>query len=143
MSGMDMGPGTDPGRLGWFIVTWVLMMAAMMLPALLPAARAGGGSAAFVTGYLGVWTGAGVAAYAVVEGVRAEHPGWLAWDSAGRWLAAGGDPGRGRLPGHGGEAARAWTGAGPRRGLDASPGRPARCARACATARPASAAAPG
>ena len=104
MSGMDMGPGTDPGRLGWFVVTWVLMMAAMMLPALLPAARAGGGSAAFVTGYLGVWTAAGVAAYAVVEAVRAEHPGWLAWDSAGRWARGRGDPGRGRLPGHGGEA---------------------------------------
>jgi len=89
MSGMDMGPGTDPGRLGWFVVTWVLMMAAMMLPALLPAARAGGGSAAFVGGYLGVWTAAGVAAYAVLEGVRAAHPGWLAWDSAGRWVAAG------------------------------------------------------
>ena len=89
MSGMDMGPGTDPGRLGWFVVTWVPMMAAMMLPALLPAARAGGGSTAFVTGYLGVWTAAGVAAYAAVEGARAGDPGWLAWDSAGRWLAAG------------------------------------------------------
>ena len=41
-----------------------------------------------MTGYLGVWAAAGVAGYAVVEGVRAEHPGWLAWDSAGRWLAA-------------------------------------------------------
>jgi predicted metal-binding membrane protein len=89
MSGMDMGPGTDPGRLGWFAVTWVLMMAAMMLPALIPAARAGDGSAAFVAGYLGVWTGAGLAAYAVVEAVRAADPGWLAWDSAGRWITAG------------------------------------------------------
>jgi len=89
MSGMDMGPGTDPGRLGWFVVTWVLMMAAMMLPALVPAARAGGASAAFVSGYLGVWTVAGVGAYALVEAVRAEPPGWLAWDSAGRWVAAG------------------------------------------------------
>jgi len=89
MSGMDMGPGTDPGRLGWFVVTWVLMMAAMMLPSLVPAARAGGGSAPFVGGYLGVWTAAGVAAYTVVAAVRAEHAGWLAWDSAGRWVAAG------------------------------------------------------
>jgi len=89
MSGMDMGPGTDPGRFGWFVVTWVAMMGAMMLPALLPAARAGGASAWFVGGYLGVWTGAGVAAYAVVEGVRAEQPAWLAWDSAGRWVTAG------------------------------------------------------
>ena len=32
MRGMDMGPGTDLGGLGWFAVAWVTMMAAMMLP---------------------------------------------------------------------------------------------------------------
>ncbi|MFL5819896.1 MAG: DUF2182 domain-containing protein [Solirubrobacteraceae bacterium] len=89
MSGMDMGPGTELGGPGWFVVTWVLMMAAMMLPSLVPAARASGGAAAFVGGYLGVWTGAGVAAYAVVEGVRSEDLGFLAWDRAGRYVAAG------------------------------------------------------
>jgi predicted metal-binding membrane protein len=99
MRGMDMGPGTDPGALGWFVVTWALMMAAMMLPALVPVARSGDArpgtgrsaavSPAFVTGYLGVWTSAGVAAYAVVAALRAAHPGWLAWDAGGRWLACG------------------------------------------------------
>ena len=29
MSGMDMGPGTDLGGLGWFAVVWVTMMAAL------------------------------------------------------------------------------------------------------------------
>src|SRR6478609_5992458 len=36
MSGMDAGPGTDLGGLGWFIVVWVTMMAAMMLPSITP-----------------------------------------------------------------------------------------------------------
>src|SRR5271170_6281540 len=36
MQGMDMGPGTDLGGFGWFIVVWATMMAAMMLPSLVP-----------------------------------------------------------------------------------------------------------
>jgi hypothetical protein len=28
MRGMDMGPGTDLGSLGWFVVVWTTMMAA-------------------------------------------------------------------------------------------------------------------
>src|SRR5436309_1976214 len=36
MRGMDMGPGTDLGGLGWFLGIWVTMMAAMMLPSALP-----------------------------------------------------------------------------------------------------------
>ncbi len=32
MRGMDMGPGTDLGGLGFFAVLWLTMMAAMMLP---------------------------------------------------------------------------------------------------------------
>ncbi len=38
MDGMDHGPGTELGGLNWFMVSWVLMMAAMMLPSLAPAA---------------------------------------------------------------------------------------------------------
>ena len=38
MRGMDMGPGTDLGGLGWFAVVWATMMAAMMLPSLVPMA---------------------------------------------------------------------------------------------------------
>ena len=36
MAGMDAGPGTDLGALGWFLGVWVVMMAAMMFPSLAP-----------------------------------------------------------------------------------------------------------
>jgi predicted metal-binding membrane protein len=36
MVGMDAGPGTDPGALGFYISIWVVMMAAMMAPAIAP-----------------------------------------------------------------------------------------------------------
>ena len=36
MDGMDAGPGTDLGTLGWFVGVWVVMMAAMMFPSLAP-----------------------------------------------------------------------------------------------------------
>jgi predicted metal-binding membrane protein len=80
---MDSGPGADLGSAGWFAVTWLLMMAAMMLPALVPAAsewaRVGQRPvAAFVAGYLGAWTAAGMGAYAAFEAVR-----------PGRYAAAG------------------------------------------------------
>jgi hypothetical protein len=32
MQGMDEGPWTGLGTLGWFVGIWVVMMAAMMLP---------------------------------------------------------------------------------------------------------------
>src|SRR5439155_1010061 len=32
MHGMDAGPGTDLGGLGWYVGLWVPMMAALMLP---------------------------------------------------------------------------------------------------------------
>ena len=105
MSGMDAGPGTDLGGLGWFVVAWVLMMAAMMLPSLAPAVlaharieaghpgarriRPPGATAAFVAGYLGAWTLAGLLGYLVVEGVRSLDAGFLAWDEAGPYVAGG------------------------------------------------------
>ena len=36
MRGMDAGPGTDLGGLGWYTGVWVTMMAAMMLPSVAP-----------------------------------------------------------------------------------------------------------
>ena len=36
MAGMDAGPGTALGALGWFLGVWVVMMAAMMFPSLAP-----------------------------------------------------------------------------------------------------------
>jgi predicted metal-binding membrane protein len=103
MKGMDMGPGTDLGGLGWFAVVWVTMMTAMMLPSLSPMAvayaraagrrqrqaRSGAGTVAFAAGYLLPWASFGVLAYALVEGVRSLELGVLAWDRAGRYLAGG------------------------------------------------------
>jgi predicted metal-binding membrane protein len=102
MAGMDSGPGSDPGSLGFFSSTWVVMMAAMMLPSIAPALlahrehqrRASGGretwaSTRFVIGYLAVWGLAGLAGYAVLEAGRSLDGGFLAWDAAGRWAAAG------------------------------------------------------
>src|SRR5580765_3255707 len=36
MRGMDDGPGTELGSLGWYLGIWVTMMAAMMLPSATP-----------------------------------------------------------------------------------------------------------
>ena len=36
MAGMDAGPGTALGALGWFLGVWVVMMAAMMFPSVAP-----------------------------------------------------------------------------------------------------------
>jgi hypothetical protein len=36
MRGMDAGPGTDLGGLGWFLGIWLTMTAAMMLPSSAP-----------------------------------------------------------------------------------------------------------
>src|SRR5262249_12983085 len=36
MAGMDAGPWTDPGPFGFYISAWVVMMAAMMLPSIVP-----------------------------------------------------------------------------------------------------------
>ena len=103
MAGMDMSPGGDPGALGWFAVTWVVMTAAMMLPGSTPAVvgavrgqRSPAGSSAagapiaagFVVAYGAVWLLAGLVGYAWVQGVRALDLGALGWTSAGRYLAA-------------------------------------------------------
>ena len=36
MAGMDGGPGTDPGTVGFYVSTWAVMMAAMMFPSIAP-----------------------------------------------------------------------------------------------------------
>jgi predicted metal-binding membrane protein len=93
MRGMDEGPGTDLGGLGWYLGVWVTMMAAMMLPATVPAARHVARTAyraptlLFATGYLAVWTGYGLVAYSVYRLVSALDTGWLAWDRGGPYAA--------------------------------------------------------
>jgi predicted metal-binding membrane protein len=89
MSGMDMGPATELGGLGWFAISWVLMMSAMMLPSLVPATAVSREPGAFAAGYLLAWTGAGLVAYGAIDAVRSLDLGWLAWDRAGRYVAAG------------------------------------------------------
>jgi predicted metal-binding membrane protein len=98
MAGMDAGPGTALGGLGWFLVSWAVMMAAMMLPAGAPMAVAharirpaawGRETPTFVAGYLLAWSAAGLVAYALIEGVRSLDLGFLAWDEAGRYVAGG------------------------------------------------------
>ena len=95
MAGMDAGPGTDLGALGWFLGLWATMMAAMMLPATAPVvalfsrtsslAR----TAAFVAGYLAVWVAYGLAAYGLYRAIAAADPSVLAWDEAGPYVAGG------------------------------------------------------
>ena len=94
MDGMDAGPGTDPGALGFFIVVWVVMMAAMMFPSVLPmvvvygrVSRRRARTALFVSGYLVTWTFAGLLAYGLFVGGRELFGSSLAWDSGGRWFA--------------------------------------------------------
>jgi predicted metal-binding membrane protein len=70
MSGMDMGAATSLGSPASFIGIWMSMMAAMMLPAAVPAilafVRVDSGFVAglwFVASYLAVWLVFGAAAY--------------------------------------------------------------------------------
>ncbi len=93
---MDAGPGTDPGAFGFYLTTWVVMMAAMMFPAVAPMVvsfrglRKGIGSGAlFVLGYLLVWTASGLIAYGALKAGRAADIAWLGWHRGGRWLVAG------------------------------------------------------
>jgi predicted metal-binding membrane protein len=103
MWGMDAGPGTDLGGLGWFAGIWVTMMAAMMLPSVAPMVllfarisreRRGQGRAfvptwVFLAGYLGAWTAYGVAAYGLFRLVTAFGTDSLAWNRAGPYVTGG------------------------------------------------------
>ena len=97
MAGMDAGPGTSLGAVGWFAGVWAVMMAAMMLPSLAPTAavyatltrrREPSRWLLFVGSYLLVWSAAGVVAYGLFELGKDAFAGPLAWHAAGRWLAA-------------------------------------------------------
>jgi predicted metal-binding membrane protein len=105
MAGMDAGPGTDLGGLGFWLTAWVAMMAAMMFPSIAPMVmmyarieegrrRQGkpahpGATAIFVGGYLLTWTAAGLLTYAIFEIGRSLDLGFLAWDSGGPYVAGG------------------------------------------------------
>jgi predicted metal-binding membrane protein len=101
MDGMDAGPGTDLGAVGWYVGVWVTMMAAMMLPSAAPAVvlftqvgapRSRRGpleTVAFVAGYLGTWTAVGLLAYGAYRVIVDVEDGVLAWDRAGPYIAGG------------------------------------------------------
>jgi len=104
MQGMDMGPGSELGGLGFYVGVWVVMMAAMMFPSIAPMvrtyalvqrsrhARRGLGEptaaiAVFVAGYLLTWTVFGLLAYAAFDLVRALDIEALSWSEGGPYLA--------------------------------------------------------
>lgn len=96
MDGMDAGPWTGLGPLGWFLGVWVVMMAAMMLPSAVPTVTLYAGLARdrtslaplfFVAGYLAVWAAAGLAAFVVATAGARLAGGVLDWERAGRWTA--------------------------------------------------------
>jgi predicted metal-binding membrane protein len=92
MHGMDEGPGTNLGGLGWYLGIWVTMTAAMMLPSVLPQVVRLARRVApllFTAGYLAVWTAFGLAAYGVFRLVTSFDTDWLAWDRAGPYVAGG------------------------------------------------------
>ncbi len=101
MRGMDGGPGTDLGALGWYVGIWVTMMAAMMLPSAAPmvllfakvsSERARRGRAfvptwVFVSGYLASWTLYGLAAYGLYRAIVGADLGFLSWREQGPIVA--------------------------------------------------------
>jgi len=98
MAGMDAGPGTDLGALGWFVGVWVVMMAAMMFPSVSPTValyaqmtrrRGLSRPLLFASGYLLVWGVAGVAAYGLFHLGRSLFGADLGWGAGGRWFAGG------------------------------------------------------
>jgi predicted metal-binding membrane protein len=105
MSGMDAGPGTDPGALGFFLGVWVVMMAAMMFPSIAPMVVmhvriqegrrqrgqpvAAGATTLFVAGYLVTWTTAGLIGYSLFQLGDALTGDVFAWENGGAYLAGG------------------------------------------------------
>ena len=106
MAGMDAGPATDLGTLGFYVSVWVVMMAAMMFPSIAPMviayARIQRGRkaqgkvdsgllavAVFVGGYLVAWTGFGLLAYGLLEFLRSMSLEALRFDAAGAYVTGG------------------------------------------------------
>ncbi len=102
MGDMDEGPGTPLSDLPTYLVGWVVMLTAMMLPSELnyiaafsamtrsrrasPLARTRL-MASFIAGYAVAWIGYGLVAYLIDFAVRSISPGFLAWDRAGPYWA--------------------------------------------------------
>ena len=96
MQGMDDGPWTGLGSLGWFLGAWLVMMGAMMLPSVAPTialyarmtrARSLFSPLLFSVGYLVTWGAAGLLAFALARVGGLAAGDLLAWHRAGRWIA--------------------------------------------------------
>ena len=96
MQGMDEGPGSPLGSLGWFVGVWTVMMAAMMLPSVSPTValysrmtrnRSPAAPLVFTSGYIVTWAAAGLLAFAVSDAGRNLFGGQLSWSRGGRWAA--------------------------------------------------------
>ena len=96
MRGMDGGPWTELGTLGWFLGVWVVMMAAMMFPSVAPTvalysrmtrSRSPIAPLLFTSGYLLSWAGIGLLAFIAADAGGRFSSDVLAWDRAGRWVA--------------------------------------------------------
>jgi predicted metal-binding membrane protein len=100
MQGMDAGPGTDLGGLGWFVGVWATMMAAMMLPSVMPSTLAFARVSAeqprhrsvvptwvFIGAYLAAWTAYGLAAYGIFRVLQSAHIHALSWHAEGPLIA--------------------------------------------------------
>jgi predicted metal-binding membrane protein len=96
MRGMDNGPWTGLGTIGWFLGVWVVMMAAMMFPSVAPTValysrmtrrRSPQLPIVFTSGYLVTWALAGALAFAVITGIGHVSDNALAWDRAGQPVA--------------------------------------------------------
>ena len=94
---MDGGPWTELGTLSWFVGVWIVMMAAMMFPSVAPTvalysrmteSRSPLAPLLFTSGYLVVWTSVGALAFALATAGGRISGDVLAWDRAGRWVAA-------------------------------------------------------
>jgi predicted metal-binding membrane protein len=96
MRGVDDGPWTALGTLGWFLGVWVVMMVAMMFPSVAPTValysrmtreRSPVSALLFAAGYVLVWAAAGLLAFAIAIAGSRLAGDVLTWDRAGRWVA--------------------------------------------------------
>jgi predicted metal-binding membrane protein len=96
MRGMDNGPWTGLGAIGWFLGVWVVMMAAMMFPSVAPTValysrmtrqRSPRLPFLFAAGYLVTWAMAGALALVVGKALGSVAGHTFSWDDAGRELA--------------------------------------------------------
>jgi predicted metal-binding membrane protein len=96
MRGMDAGPGTPLGSLGWFVGVWTVMMAAMMLPSVSPTValysrmtrtRDPVAPLVFTSGYIVTWAAAGLLAFGISDAGHQLLGTQVSWDRGGRWLA--------------------------------------------------------